>query len=59
MTTAPTAARDRDQIEREIVSKRRERELYVSPEGVGRIHGQLDALLTEWQEAADSEAAPA
>ena len=59
MTTAPTAARDRDQIEREIVSKRRERELYVSPEGVGRIHGQLDELLTEWQEAADSEAAPA
>ena len=59
MTTAPAAARDRDQIEREIVSKRRERELYVSDEGVGKIHGEINELLDEWREAADSEAAPA
>ena len=47
MTTAPT--RTRADIEAEIVRKRRERELYVSPEGVGKIHGEIDALLVEWE----------
>jgi len=49
MTT--TAIRTRADIERDIASKRRERELYVSPHGVEQCHAQLDALLTEWEQA--------
>jgi hypothetical protein len=42
-----TATRTRAEIERDIASKRRERELYVSPQGVGKVHGEIDALLDE------------
>jgi hypothetical protein len=51
MTTTP--ARTRADIEAEIASKRRERELYVSAQGVGKIHGEIDALLEEWEDARD------
>lgn len=49
MTTTPT--RTRADIEAEIVRKRRDRELYVSAEGVGKIHGEIDRLLVEWEQA--------
>jgi hypothetical protein len=48
-TTTPT--RTRVDIEREIASKRRERELYVSPQGVDQCHAEIDALITEWEKA--------
>ena len=49
MTTTPV--RTRADIEREIASKRRERELYVSDEGVAKCHAELDRLLEEWESA--------
>jgi len=51
-----TAVRTRAEIEREIASKRRERLLYVSPEGVGKIHAEMDRLLVEWEAAERREA---
>lgn len=45
----------RADIERDLASKRRERELYVSPEGVAKCHAEMDRLLEEW-EAAQREA---
>lgn len=50
MTTMITTARTRADIERDIRSKRRERELYVSPQGVAQCHAALDELLTEWEQ---------
>jgi hypothetical protein len=41
--------RTRAEIEREIASKRRERELYVSPQGVAKCHAEMDVLLDEWE----------
>jgi hypothetical protein len=43
------AMRTRAEIEREIASKRRERELYVSPQGVAKCHAEIDELLDEWE----------
>ncbi|HXJ63325.1 MAG TPA: hypothetical protein VNN79_06185 [Actinomycetota bacterium] len=48
--------RTRAQIEADITAKRRERELYVSPDGVRKIHAQLDRLLEEWEAAMPEEA---
>lgn len=48
-TTAPP--RTRAEIERDIASKRAERRMYVSPGGVAKVHGELDVLLTEWDQA--------
>jgi hypothetical protein len=45
-TTAPVV-RTRADIEADIASKRRERELYVSPEGVAKCHAEIDRLLDE------------
>lgn len=44
----------RADIEAEIASKRRERELYVSAQGVGKIHGEIDALLEEWRQSSNT-----
>jgi hypothetical protein len=44
-----TATRTRAEIERDILNKRRERELYVSPQGVAKCHAEMDALLDEWE----------
>jgi hypothetical protein len=44
-----TATRTRAEIERDILSKRRERELYVSPQGVAKCHAEMNALLDEWE----------
>jgi hypothetical protein len=41
--------RTRAEIEQEIAGKRRERELYVSAQGVGKCHSEIDALLEEWE----------
>ena len=43
--------RTRAAVEADIASKRRERDLYVSPEGVEQCHRQIDALLDEWEQA--------
>ena len=42
-----TATRTRADIEAEIRSKRKERDLYVSPQGVAKVHAEIDALLDE------------
>lgn len=49
--TTTAVVRTRAEIERDIASTRRERELYVSPGGVAKIHAKLDALLVEWEQA--------
>lgn len=49
MTTTAAPPRTRADIEADIASKRRERELYVSPEGVAKCHAAIDALITEWE----------
>lgn len=54
-TTAPP--RTRAEIEQDIRSKRAERELYVSPDGVAKIHEAINELLTEWQDAGTKETA--
>lgn len=41
--------RTREDIERDLLSKRRERALYVSPQGVAKCHAELDRLLDEWE----------
>ena len=46
-----TATRTRAEIEAEIRSKRKERDLYVSPQGVAKVHAEIDALLREWERA--------
>lgn len=46
------AVRTREAIEADITSKRRERELYVSAEGVRKCHAAIDVLLEEWESAA-------
>lgn len=51
--TTEAAPRTRADIERDIASKRRERELYVSAQGVGKCHAEMDRLLEEWESAAD------
>ena len=43
--------RTRADIERDLASKRRERLLYVSPEGVAKCHAEMDRLLEEWERA--------
>ena len=48
--------RTRAEIERDIAAKRKERLLYVSPDGVKGIHDAINALLTEWEQAKDAEA---
>ena len=51
-----TALRTRAEIEREIASKRAERLLYVSPQGVAKCHAQIDALLDEWMSTPNAPA---
>lgn len=41
----------RTEVEQRIASKRRERELYVSPHGVAKCHAEIDSLLDEWEQA--------
>ena len=53
-----TAVRTRAEIEREITGKRRERELYVSPQGVAKCHAEMDELLAEWVAADDVGSQP-
>ena len=51
MTTTPATAppvRTRADIERDLASKRAERELYVTPEVRLVIDAQIDAFLDEW-----------
>ena len=45
--TTNLAPRTRAQIEADIASKRRERLLYVSPQGVSKCHAEIDRLLDE------------
>jgi hypothetical protein len=56
---AGTETTPRAEIERQIRAKRRERELYVSAEGVARIHAELDVLLGEWEQASRTITQPA
>ena len=41
----------RTEVEALLVSKRRERALYVSEHGVSKVHAEIDQLLTEWEQA--------
>jgi hypothetical protein len=45
--------RSRADIERDLTSQRRERLLYVSPQGVAKCHALIDSLLDEWEQASE------
>lgn len=46
-----TMIRSREDIERDMRTALRGRDLIVSPGGVNKLHAQLDAYLDEWEQA--------
>ena len=51
ISSGVTMSRPRAEVEQSLIAKRRERVLYVSPDGVTKVHAELDRLLDEWEVA--------